>query len=242
MKKPVFRRILAYLVDSILIVAIVSIFSNIDLINPYKEEYENTYKEYQEYVLKFSDSNNPEMVMGEEYNDLIYDIAHNGLYVSIISLIVTFLYFCIFQFYNGGKTIGKALLNIKIVSTNNEKLNIYQFIIRSGIINSLLTSSATIITLLALSKPSFLTVNSVIGFIDMGLIFTSIGMILFREDGVGLHDLLAHTLVVDANYKEETEESEEKPKTSKKKVTNKVREAKYEEKSSKRKTKKESEK
>lgn len=214
MKKPTFKRFFAYLIDTIIISAIVTIFSSIDLINPYKEEYETAYKEYQEYTLSIDNPN--ELLNGEEVNDLTYDLTHFGMYTSIISLVVSFLYFSIFQYYNKGRTIGKALLNIQVVSTNSKKLKLSQVIIRSAIINSLLTSSAIILALLFLSKPMFLKANLIISYIDMGLILASIGMIIYREDGVGLHDLLAHTQVVDALYQKD-----------------KVKEAKFEEKKSK---------
>ena len=227
MKKPTFRRVIAYLVDSIIISAIVTVFTSIDLINPYKEEYNNTYKEYQEYIMTLD--NPSDVLNSEEVNNITYDLSHYGVYSSIIGLVVTFLYFVIFQYYNGGKTIGKALLNIRVVSTNGEELKLTQVIIRSAIINSLLTSSALILSVLFLSKPTFITANLVIGYIDMALIFTSIGMILFREDGAGLHDMLAHTLVVDSSYEEVVEQKEVKK--------TKVKEAKYVEKKAKRKVK-----
>ena len=226
MKKPTFKRILAYLIDSIIISAIVTVFTSIDLINPYKEEYNNTYKEYQEYITTLD--NPADVLNGEEVNNITYDLSHYGVYSSIIGLVVTFLYFVIFQYYNGGKTIGKALLDIKVVSTNSEKLNLTQVIIRSAIINSLLTSSALILSLLFLSKSAFINANLVIGYIDMALIFISIGMILFREDGAGLHDMLAHTLVIDSAYEKEFQKE------------NKVKEAHIEEVKPKSKSKKES--
>ncbi len=235
MKKPTFRRIIAYLVDTIIISAIVTIFTSIDLINPQKEEYNNKYKEYQNYYMSIMSSDNTadiaEILNNETMNDINYDLSYYGVYYSVITLVVTFLYFCIFQYYNDGKTIGKALLNIKIVSTNSKKLKIEQVIIRSSIINSLLTSSAVIILLLYSSKSQFINANLIIGYIDMALIFTSIGMILIREDGAGLHDKLAHTLVVDSRYA--IEEDKEK--------NVKVKEADYEEVKTK-KEKKESEK
>ena len=127
MKKPTFKKILAYLIDSIIISAIVTVFTSIDLINPYKEEYNNTYKEYQEYITTLD--NPADVLNGEEVNNITYDLSHYGVYSSIIGLVVTFLYFVIFQYYNGGKTIGKALLGIKVVSTNSEKLNLTQVIL-----------------------------------------------------------------------------------------------------------------
>lgn len=42
-------------------------------------------------------------------------------------------------------------------------------------------------------------INSYIQIIDMAIMFITFGMIIIREDGRGLHDILAKTIVIESN-------------------------------------------
>ena len=65
--------------------------------------------------------------------------------------------------------------------------------------------------------------------LDFALVFISIGMVVYRDDGVGLHDMLAHTRVVvigerpeEVNsVKEAKVEEKETKKEEPKKITHK---------------------
>ena len=126
-------------------------------------------------------------ISGNEIND-----EHSR---NISSIVVTFLYFVVFQFYTKGYTGGKKLLNIKVESTNGE-LKLYQLLIRSLIINGIITSTLTVILLFTLNKASYINVQMYVELLNMGLLFVSFGMMLYRKDGRGLHDLLGGTKVV----------------------------------------------
>ena len=238
MKKPTFRRVLAYIVDAVIIAIVASMFSKLTILNPEKEKYNEVYKEYSNYITEVMQSEefSPDLINSEKMSDLSYNIVYYGVYTSIISLVLSFLYFGIFQYYTDGKTIGKLLFGIKVISTKDEKLNIIQVIIRSAIINSLLASAVLIILVLYTSKAAYIKANTYIQIIDNGLLLFSFCMVLYRQDGVGLHDLLAGTAVVnsyksyndykevykgvkEAKYKEvELKEVEHKKKTTRKKT------------------------
>ncbi len=200
--KPTFKRICAYIIDIVLISFVSSMFASIEFINPKLDEYNQNYEEYRNYVQNITSGNETldasELLNGEEIKDLTYNIASSGVITSEITLIISILYFIVFQYFNNGKTVGKALLKIQVKSNDNKKLKLTQIILRSIVINSLLTSLISIICLLTLSKSSYLTVNNYIQMIDMAIVFVTFGMVMFREDGRGLHDLLAKTIVVPA--------------------------------------------
>ena len=106
------------------------------------------------------------------------------------------MYFIVFQYYNNGKTVGKALLKIQVKSKDNKKLKLTQMILRSVVINSILTSLISIICILTLSKSTYLTASNYIQMIDMAVMLVTFGMVMFREDGRGLHDMMANTKVI----------------------------------------------
>lgn len=192
MKSPTFKRVLAYAIDFLLVMLISSLFSKIELLNPTMDEYSKMYDEYVKYTEKLDsvDLNSQELV------DMNYQLSKSGIYISIINIVVTFLYFSIFQYFNKGQTIGKKLCKVKVTSINNEVPKFYQILLRTLIINSIFISTLLILSLCILSKSAYNTCSQVLQVVDMILVFSSIIMILFRKDGRGLHDLVANTKVV----------------------------------------------
>ena len=157
----------------------------------------NTIRNYVQSITSGSETvDTSELLNGEKVNDFTYNIASSGVITSEITLIISILYFIVFQYYNNGKTVGKALLKIQVKSKDNKKLKLTQMFLRSVVINSLLTSLTSIICILTLSKSNYLTASNYIQMIDMAVMFVTFGMVMFREDGRGLHDLLANTIVV----------------------------------------------
>ena len=194
MKKVTIRRIFSYIIDYIIIAVVSSLFANIAIINPNYEEYQEKYNNYTE-ILGETLSNSDT----ESLEDISYELSKSGIYVSIINLTITFGYFVVFQYFNKGQTIGKKLLKVKVKDVNNERVRFSQILIHSLIINSIVTSLLSVVAIASLSKVTFLKLNSIIQLIDMGLVFVSIGFMLFREDGRGLHDMIANTIVVREN-------------------------------------------
>lgn len=191
----IFRRISAYIADFLLVSIIASLFSEIYILNPNYDEYIDLSNEYLEYVESVSLENTS--IDLEKMNKYTYEISYLGVYISIITLVVNFLYFVIFQYFNNGKTVGKAIFNLKIKPNNSKKLKIYQLIIRYSILISLLTSLISIIVIFKLPMNACINALSVIQTLDDALIISCILMILFRKDNRGLHDLISNTCVAD---------------------------------------------
>lgn len=193
MNKPILKRACAYIIDLMLILIISSLFAGIEALNPNEEKYEETYNQYKTIISNTSDVNS---INNEEVINITYDMSKYGISIEIINLVVTVLYFVVFQYLNNGKTLGKTLMKIKVVSKDSKKIKFYQILLRSLIINSILSSFVLILILSFCSKSIYLLSSRYIQFIDMTLVFVSIIMILFRQDGRGLHDIIASTEVI----------------------------------------------
>lgn len=83
------------------------------------------------------------------------------------------IYFVLTQLFYNGKSIGKLMMNIKVVKENESKAGFKDYIVREFVFASLLP---------------FLTLGF-FGFID-------IMVSLFREDKKCLHDILSKTIVI----------------------------------------------
>lgn len=210
MKKPTLRRIGAYIVDIIVITMISSMFVRIEFLNPRYDEYEKAYNEYIDFTSEVI--NNPEKVNDSNLNDITYNLSKTGLATSIITLVVTTLYFVGFQYINRGQTLGKKLFKIQVVDSENKKLKFYQVLVRALLIDKIATNAISAILISTLSKDTYLTGSQYVELVDMAIMAASFILIMFREDGKGLHDMIAGTKVV---FESEVNEEESKVKEAK---------------------------
>lgn len=210
MKKPTLRRIGAYIVDIIVITMISSMFVRIEFLNPKYDEYEKAYNEYIDFTSEVI--NNPEKVNDSNLNDITYNLSKTGLATSIITLVVTTLYFVGFQYINRGQTLGKKLFKIQVVDSENKKLKFYQVLVRALLIDKIATNAISAVLISTLSKDTYLTGSQYVELVDMAIMAASFILIMFREDGKGLHDMIAGTKVV---FESEVNEEESKVKEAK---------------------------
>lgn len=223
MKKTTLRRLGAYLMDTFIILLISSMFVKIEFINPKYEEYQKVYQEYIDYTSEIK--NIDDIQNDTKLTDFSYDLAKTGVGTSIISLIVTTLYFVGFQYLNKGQTLGKKVFKIKVVDGDNKLVKFYQLLIRSLLINSILTSFISIIAVSFLSKAVYFRTIQFTQLFDVTIVCTSFILMMFREDGKGLHDILIGTRVVFDNVEEDIKEAKivekDEKKVTKKKTTRK---------------------
>lgn len=192
-KNYVFRRISAFIADFLLVSIIVALFSEIYIINPYYEKYNDLSEEYLEYVESVSlDGDKLDFAKMNKYT---YDLSYYGVYVSIITLVVNIMYYVIFQYFNDGKTIGKAMFKLKVKNRKDKKLKIYQLLFRYCILMSFISSLISIIILFMCSMNVYINTMSILQTLDDTLVLSCILMIILRKDNIGLHDLLSGTYV-----------------------------------------------
>ena len=121
--------------------------------------------------------------------------AKQGI-TSILTLVIIVLYFVVYQFYNDGQTIGKKIMKIKVVSSNENRLTMDNYIYRSMIINSLLINILIFILLLIGKDMIYFVGVGCLRFIDYLLIIISVIMIISSKNKRGLQDIIANTDVV----------------------------------------------
>ena len=235
MRKPTIRRLIAYLIDIVIVALIASALASVKYFNPYIKQYRVVEEKYQTLVDEVSKDTTKlnELLNGEEMKTLSYEMSKSGVFVSIYTVALSFLYFVCFQYYTKGKTLGKLITRIEVVSNDKDNLKFVQLLKRSLIINSLVTSTLLAILILVLNKAHYLNYSRYVQMIDSTLIILSIGFVLYREDGRGLHDLFGGTRVIMTADKEFylkhdgikeaeiVEEVEEEKKVVKKRTTTK---------------------
>lgn len=206
-----YKRILAFLIDMLLLMGVLSMVSQIDYLNPYKYKYEKAAESYNE---AYQDSyklfleNNDIKILEEIQNNLstsFYNLSESLLFEYIWYIVLYFGYFVLFAYYTGGQTLGKKILKLKITNRNDEKVSFKSLCVRALFNSNNLFLGVNIViilsilaTLLIKNKIVFLYTASIITL--LGLIFEMINglFLLIRKDNKSLHDIISKTKVI--NY------------------------------------------
>lgn len=193
MKKATFTsRLLAYFLDSIIVLLLSSIVAT----GFTSKKLESLEEDLEQLI---TDYTNGEVTM-EEYLDqaqeLTYDIEKNSVTINCIQVAISAAYFIVFAFLNKGQTLGKKLMKLKVVNNEDKEPTLLQMTIRTSITNQILPNILIIILILVLSKNTFMSIYSIITMITYIFIIASSIMILYRNDKLGLHDILSKTKVV----------------------------------------------
>ena len=213
MKANSYKRVLAYLVD-IMIISFVSLL--LTSFVPTSENYNKLNKEFETLT---TDYRNQEVTM-EEYlekgTDINYQLNKEAVPQTIVSTVLSIIYFVVLAYFMNGETLGKKLMKIKITSNNDKKLTMNNYLIRALVIDSVLMNIITIITILLFSKDIYLTSYNIISYVFSFVYIVSLAMILFSKNGRGLQDILANTKVISTETIEEKQEVLEEEKITKK--------------------------
>ena len=213
MKANSYKRVLAYLVD-VMIISFVSLL--LTSFVPTSENYNKLNKEFETLT---TDYRNQEVTM-EEYlekgTDINYQLIKEGVPQTIVSTVLSIIYFVVLAYFMNGETLGKKLMKIKITSNNDKKLTMNNYLIRALVIDSVLMNIITIITILLFSKDIYLTSYNIVSYVFSFVYIVSLAMILFSKNGRGLQDILANTKVISTEIIEEKQEVLEKEIVNKK--------------------------
>ncbi len=192
------KRLLAYVIDILLVGFIASAISSIEVINPYYDNYIEAYEKYSKEMDSLNEDNVFDKIKSEEFVLDYQNVLKYGVYSSAISITCYILYFGGFQKWNKNQTVGKKLMRLKVVNKNNkDDVRLWQYILRTIIVYNLLFNSLSVVVSYMFKGNLFFTTSIITSII--GYVITSVGyiMILFRKDGCGLHDLVSGTKVVE---------------------------------------------
>lgn len=192
MKAPFFKRLASYIIDVIIISAIISA---ICLALPDKgKENDKKLDELSTQLMKQEIDIDKYMT---EYKNIIYDNNKNKMIETGINLAITIAYFVIFQYMNKGQTLGKKLLKIKVVDNDSKKeISIGKGLLRTLLIQNLLSTVVSVGLIKFINKDTYMNIYLSLNEIESIFIFVTAILVLYRKDGRGLHDMIANTAVI----------------------------------------------
>lgn len=192
MKASFFKRLAAYFIDILFISMIVSIITTGMSTTKQEKILEKQY----EIIEKYGE----EEITINEYNKemglISYDLQKANVIPSTITLVLSIAYFIIFQYLNKGQTLGKKLLGLR-VQEKDKAPRLKSIIIRTIITNNILSMFLGIVLVYILNRNNYYSVYGIISTIESAFIFITAMFILYRKDKLGLHDIIAHTEVID---------------------------------------------
>jgi len=196
------KRVIAYLLDILLIYILISAIVSIRFINPTYDKYVEAYEKYAEVLEDYTKGN----ITDKEYTELNMDNIINVTKYSISSNVVIILviigYFCLFQKFNNGQTLGKKIMKIKVVGVDNKNVNIGRYLLRILpmhyiFIGSILPILINSIFIFVLKKNAYIMLNSITIYIIFFISIISFVMMNIRKDKRGIQDLITNTKVVE---------------------------------------------
>lgn len=193
MKKIFFKRILAYIIDCVILffaMLVVNLFiptfGDVEELNTRLTTSMESYTSGELTVDEFL----------EESEDISYDIMKATYISSIAGIVVYLLYFVVFQAYNNGQTLGKKWLKLQVVKTDDSNVDMNSLLRRSLFPYGVLVNFILVVALLFASKHAYLSINTILSNIQMIVIFITLIMMFMKDRGI--HDYLANTKVIEA--------------------------------------------
>ena len=224
--KPSFlRRTIAYIIDLLIVTLLVGILSTILIKdNNYVNESQKLMQLYQSYA----QGEITREAYNKEYESIDYYFTKDSVGVNIINVSISLIYFVGLCFYCGGVTLGKRIMRLKIVSSKDKELHLGNYLVRGLFINLILSKLLEILMVTTLNKETFTVIHSRFGNVLSIFVLATVVVMMYRDDGRGVHDLLAGTKIISTKKeKEEVKEDVveakviEEKKTTKKRTTKK---------------------
>ena len=206
-----FKRFMAYIIDLFIISILITLLSQVKILNPKRNQYQKAINEYSEYnkelqeKIKDMDKIDTDVLINKEYVKHIRNIDYYGASYTIIEIIVFIGYFTLLSFFNNGQTFGKEFMKIKVVNSDDSNVCFYKCLLRSLLIPIytsmfLYTSIKSIILVVCvfMLKPwSYFYLNGCLTAFIALYSYIDVIMLIVNKRNLSLHDRLLKTKVID---------------------------------------------
>ena len=192
MKVYFLQRVCAYMIDLFLVFLLVGGISLFIPVNKTYMDASNSYNEMFDELSKTGDI----VDFYDKTSHYDYIMAKEGFIISIVSFAINIGYYCWYQSYAKGQTIGKRVMKIAIKRKDGSDIDTTDSLKRGVVLHWFLTTLITMIALLFLREGTYMNLLTATNLIMSTIFIACTIMIASRKDGRGLHDMFAGTVVV----------------------------------------------
>lgn len=206
------RRVVAFILD-MLIVSFLSIsLSGLSYLNPYKDQYEKAstsyqevYNEYQSIITSSSGFEGPDDMVEYINSFLVPSLSKlekYSLFTNLWYIGLYFLYFVVFVYFNNGQTVGKKLFKLQVVDKTGDPASFSKLCVRSLINGSNLYCGVNFIVVirillsLANSSQVFFFSTIILGLINYVFEIAMVICLYVKKGEILLNDMVAGTKVI----------------------------------------------
>ena len=177
-----YRRFSAIFLDLVLISLLTSLLFGNTISNPYYNDYKNSSKEYTELISNINpqEYSTPDGVIKfkNEVSDALYKTSKTNIFYYVWFVVLSLLYFVVFQYSTGGKTLGKKLYKLKVVNSDDKKnVSFFRLLFKSLFMGELFIFDG-IVLISILNIVGILLINDSNMFFYYNAIISLLGIIL----------------------------------------------------------------
>ncbi len=196
------KRVIAYLLDILLVLFVVTLVTSIRFINPHYDKYLETYEKYSSVLEEYYNGDINENEMIKLNNDNYYYLTKYSISYNIAIMVVLILYYVFFQKYNRGATLGKQIMKIKVVNVEEKKdVSILNYLIRALFsfyiyVGSIIPLVLSTILVFIIKASKYMLVNTIISYIFLLFAIINFSVMCIRKDRRGIHEIISKTKVI----------------------------------------------
>ena len=191
-----FKRLLAFILDILIVSLVVTLLSYIPFLNPNRDAYSEKYNE----LVNVYEQVEKNEISQEEYNEaaipISYELYRLNIPTILVDIVCSLLYFGVLPFFMDGQTICKRLFQLRVVSANDKPLNIVNYLLRAVVLRNILISLALLAVIYFMDASNYYNVYQNVNLVGYIIMYINLFMIVMRQDNRGLHDFVANTKVV----------------------------------------------
>ena len=194
MKAAFSKRLLAYVIDLIIVTFVATIITGLIPTSEKINSLQQTLYEVQNNITE------KEVNISETYsqiNNIGYEINREMVLQNITIIVIYLLYFVVLPMYNNGQTFGKKVTKIKIVSRSNSTLSMNNMLVRCLVLHGIARDIILIILILSIKKDMYISTNIILNIVQEVISITILFMVIINKKGIGLHDILGKTMVIE---------------------------------------------
>lgn len=187
------KRMIAYIIDIILISSLLMLLF---YFVPGDLKANKVQTEIDQIGEKYASGEMDKMTYFMELSSLEKELDQRQALEIVINSVLIVIYHILVPYIWNGLTPGKRIMNIKMVSNDNKKINLMSLFIRTFIIDGLLASLLIILGIYVIPESFYLSFVSILAILQLLALIVSYFMVKYRRDSLGLGDILSRSRVI----------------------------------------------